>query len=233
MNRLFFNGKNCREFGIYVSGSGTFNAPELDVTSYEIAGKNGNVIVSNNRYKNIEVSYPAFIRHDFALNAAKAREWLLKPQGYCRLSDDYHPYEFRLGRFVSPLDFDVRFLNRGGECTLTFDCKPQRFLVDGEYQRTFTAAGTLFNITPFPAAPLITVCGSGEGEIVVGDTTVELSGISEYITLDCDIQDAYKGALNMNDAMTGSFPLLKEGENIISFSGGITSVKIIPRWWTL
>ena len=29
------------------------------------------------------------------------------------------------------------------------------------------------------------------------------------------------------------FPKLVPGSNTISFSGGITSVEIIPRWWTI
>ena len=233
MTRFYFNGKSCRSFGIYVSGSGTFNAPELDVTSYEIPGKNGDLIVSNGRYKNIVVSYPAFIRSDFKYNAAKARAWLLQPQGYCRLSDDYHPEEFRLARFVGPIDFDMRFLNWSGETTLSFDCKPQRFLVHGEEKRVFTAPASLWNDTLFTAKPLITVYGSGAGEMTIGDTTVRFSEISDFVVLDCDLQDAYKNLENKNSTMTGSFPGLAPGENIVTFSRGITKIEIIPRWWTL
>ena len=37
-----------------------------------------------------------------------------------------------------------------------------------------------------------------------------------------------------NDMVTGEgFPELLPGNNNISFDGGITSVEIIPRWWTL
>lgn len=233
MTRFYFNGESCRDYGIYVSGSGTFNAPELDVTTYEIPGKNGDLVISNGRYKNIEVVYPAFIRNNFRYNAARARAWLLSPQGYCRLSDDYHPYEFRIARFKGPIDFDMRFLNLGGECDLIFDCKPQRFLTSGEQEKVFLAANTLTNLTLFPAKPMITVYGTGSGTVTIGDTMVELSGISDYITLDCDLQDAYKGTENCNSKMTGIFPTLEPGDNVVNFTGNITGLKIIPRWWTL
>lgn len=233
MTRFYFNGKSCREFGIYVSGSGTFNAPELDVTSYEVPGKNGDVVISNGRYKNINVAYPAFIRSNFRHNAERARAWLLQPQGYCRLSDDYHPYEFRLARFVGPIDFDMRFLNRSGECVLNFDCKPQRFLTSGEEKRTFEAASSIRNETLFDAKPLIVVFGSGSGQITIGGSTVSFSDISDFVTLDCDLQDAYKETLNKNSTMTGAFPVLSPGDNVVSFSGGVTKIEIIPRWWTL
>lgn len=233
MTRFYFDGKSCRDFGIYVSGSGTFNAPELDVTTYEIPGKNGDLVISNGRYKNIVVQYHAFIRSDFRHNAERARAWLLHPQGYRRLSDDYHPNEFRLARFTGPIDFDMRFMNRSGECTLNFDCKPQRFLASGEGKLTFEAASVLWNDTLFNAKPLITVYGSGSGQITVGSITVLLSDIPEYVTLDCDLQDAYKGLTNKNSIMTGSFPVLTPGSNTVSFTGGVTKIEIIPRWWTL
>lgn len=233
MTRFYFDGKSCRDFGIYVSGSGTYNAPELDVTTYEIPGKNGDLVISNGRYKNIIVPYPAFIRNDFRHNAERARAWLLSPRGYRRLSDDYHPHEFRLARFAGPIDFDMRFMNRSGECTLNFDCKPQRFLTSGEEKRTFSASSSLWNDTLFDAKPLITVYGSGSGQITIGDTTVSFSDIADYVVLDCEIQDAYKGTLNKNSTMTGSFPVLHPGNNIVSFSGGVTKIEIIPRWWTL
>lgn len=233
MNSFTFNGINSRQYGVYVSGSGTFNSPELDVTFYEVRGRCGDIAISNGRYKNVTVTYPAFIRYAFKENAEQARAWLLSPQKYCRLEDDYDREHFRLGLFSGPLDFDMRFLNRSGDTNISFNCKPQRYLKIGETAVAFSSAGKIVNPTLFSAKPLITVYGSGNGSLVIGDTTVSLTGISEYVTLDCDVQDAYKGLANKNSSMTGSFPELSPGENIVSFSGGITRVEIVPRWWTL
>ena len=69
--------------------------------------------------------------------------------------------------------------------------------------------------------------------MTIGDTTVRFSEISDFVVLDCDLQDAYKNLENKNSTMTGSFPGLAPGENIVTFSGGITKIEIIPRWWTL
>ena len=233
MNRFYFNGESCSKYGIYVSGDGTFNATELDTTSYQIPGRNGDLVISNGRYKNIILTYPAFIRQNFAANAGKARAWLLSPQGYCRLSDDYHPYEFRLGRFKGPMDFDMRFLNLSGECEISFDCKPQRFLVSGEKALHFDAADAIVNPTGFEALPQIKVYGDGDGTLTCGSTTLTLSAIDEYIVLDSEIQDAYKDTLNRNAMVSGEFPTLQSGENTVSWSGGITGIDITPRWWTL
>lgn len=233
MNRFTFNGTNSAEFGVYVSGEGTFNSPELDTVSYSIPGRNGDLIVSNNRYKNVIVTYPAFIRTNFSENAEGARAWLLHPQGYCRLQDDYHPYEYRLAKFSGPLDFDMRFLNKSGTCDISFDCKPQRFLTSGEEISTISSRGYIMNPTQFDALPLIKIIGSGEGVLTVGDCTVSFSAIDEFVMLDCDLQNAYKDTENKNSTMTGSFPKLVSGQTDISWSGGITALEITPRWWTL
>ena len=233
MNRIIFNGKSSSEYGLYVSGEGTFNSPELDTISYSIPGRSGDIIVSNKRYKNVLVKYPAFIRANFKANAAKVRAWLLQPQGYCRLEDSYHPDEFRMAKFSGPLDFEMRFLNQSGTCEIAFDCKPQRFLTIGEIPVNIETGAAINNPTLFGALPQIKVSGTGAGTLTVGQYTVSFSDISEYVILDCDIQNAYKGLENKNSTMTGAFPELAPGENIVSWDGSISAVEITPRWWTV
>lgn len=234
MNELIYNSKHSRDFGIYISGSGTFNSPERDAETISIPGKNGDLEVSHNRFKNIAVEYPAFIVSKFKDNAAAARAWLLAASGYHRLEDTYHSEYFRLGRFTGPLDFDMKFLNRAGEFKLQFDCKPQRFLKSGEEVLMFTAAGSIYNSTEFTALPLIRVYGTAAGTLTIGNTIVQINAISEYVDLDCELQDAFKGSTNCNgNVYAPNFPALSPGGTGISFSGGITKLEIKPRWWTV
>lgn len=233
INYLIFDGRSSRDYGLYISGSGAFNAPERDVERVEIAGRSGDLILDNGRYKNINVGYPAYIHQRFAAYAAAARDWLLRRHNYCRLEDTYYPEFFRLARFAGPLDFDVRFANSGGETTLFFDCKPQRFWKSGEYPVAVTSAATIRNPTAFPALPLIHVYGSGDGTLTVGDSVVEIAGLDGVLTLDSDLQDAYKGDVSKNDTVSlAEFPVL-DGVTDVAFSGGITKVEIIPRWWSV
>ena len=42
----FVYGDGCsRDYGLYISGGETFNAPERDVELVEIPGKNGNLVL--------------------------------------------------------------------------------------------------------------------------------------------------------------------------------------------
>lgn len=230
---FMFNGKSSRNFGLYISGSGTFNAPERVSESIEIPGRNGKLTISQNRFQNITVSYPAFIRTDFSRNAQGARAWLLQNEGYYRLEDTYHPDYYRMARFSGPIDFDMRFLNYSGETTLSFDCKPQRWSKNGENPVLYTQPAILMNDL-FPALPLIKVNGTGAGNLYVGKYTVQMNEIDEYVMLDSETQNAYKDTLNKNGTISADkFPVLEPGENTISWDGGITSIEVTPRWWTI
>lgn len=231
MNTFIFNKKKSSEYGIYISGSGTYNFPERDITTYEVPGRNGDLIVDNGRFKNILLKYPAFIRQKFKENTDGARMWLLKSSTYHRLEDSYHPDIFRMARFSGPLDWKTRFLNYSGECDLIFDCKPQRFLKSGEIPIVSEENIVVSNPTPFEATPLIRVYGTG-GELIVGNNIIQIKNIDNYVDIDCDTQNAFKGTVNCNgNIVLDTFPILPEGETGVVFNGDITKIEIIPRWW--
>lgn len=235
MHNLWIDGKSLKEFGIYVSGEKTFNSPELDYETVSVPGRNGDLIVPKNRFKNITVQYPAFIRKDFLKNAQGARMYLLGTGSkYRRIEDDYHPDSYRIGVFSGPIDFEMRFLNLSGETNLLFDCKPQRYLKQGEFPFSVQSGQTISNQW-MPALPLIQISGTGDGQLIVGNSQVDITDMTGSIMLDCDVQNAYSGTLNLNNniTVTGGWPVLETGQTAISFSGGITAVEITPRWWTL
>ncbi len=44
------------------------------------------------------------------------------------------------------------------------------------------------------------------------------------------IQEAYQGETLLNEKMEGDFPVLKPGNNLISWSGDVNRVVIAPNW---
>lgn len=232
LNFFEYAGKRSNNFGLYISGGGTYGAPQRDIETVSIPGRNGDLIIDNGRFNNITVTYSAYIRRDFRKLADAARAWLLSQAGYARLEDTYNPGYYRLGIFTGPLDFATRFLNLGGECDLSFNCKPQRFLKSGEAAIEATGPLQLHNPTLYPALPLIRVYGAS-GTLTVGNDIMQISEIDEYIDIDSDTQNAYKGVTNCNPDISGAFGTLPAGQTGISFSGDITKIEIKPRWWTL
>lgn len=234
-NAFRFDGSSSSLFAVFISGEGTYNGTARDVTEIEIPGRNGTLVLDNVRYQNIDLTYPAFIVDSFNANFQALRSFLLSKTGYCRLEDDYHPDEFRLARYRGNIQPKMTQFNREGEFEISFNCKPQRFLVTGETVQTFTADGTITNPELFEARPLIRVYGAGD--LGIGSDTITIAAHSyPYIDIDTDVQDCYYQSNNCNGYVTitgDMFPGLKAGATGIDLGTGITKVEITPRWWRL
>lgn len=228
---LTIGGRNLADFGVYISGEGTYNAPERSITEEIVPGRNGFLIIDNGRYQNIEVNYPAFIINDFPRNMSGMRSYLASLRGYTRIEDSYHPDEYRMGALIGGISVQTSgYMNREGRFNLTFSCKPQRFLRSGEYAIPVTTGMKIYNPTLFDAKPIIRIYGNGS--VTLNGETMNWSGPSEYVDIDCDIQDCYYMGTNMNSYVEGDFPVLSPGENTITFTGS-TSVRVTPRWWII
>jgi phage-related protein len=87
-----------------------------------------------------------------------------------------------------------------------------------------------------PSHPIMNLTGSGIIEISInGYAQFQYDfGNDTEVTIDSELEDAYIGTpLNLkNRQMTGQFPSLNPGENIISWTGILTEMKIKPnsRW---
>lgn len=235
MNYLTFAGRSTHEFGIMISGEGTYDSPERNVEKEEVPGRNGDLLFDRGNFKNIEVAYPAFIKLGMPEKARDFFNYAASLIGYQRLEDTYHPYEYRMARFISKVKVEtIGYMNRGGEFDIEFDCKPQRFLKSGEDPVEFTSNGTLYNRTLFNAKPLLRIYGTGAGTVGIGSETITISSISSYVDIDCEIMDAYKGATNCNGNVSFTDDIvLRPGEVGISKTGNITKVVITPRWYII
>ena len=235
INFLTFAGKSTNDFGIWISGEGTYGAPERNVQTQEVPGRNGNLLFDMGNFKNISIRYPAAIKRDMPSRIRDFINFAGSQIGYQKLEDTYHPYEYRMARFNSKMSVDTAgYMNRSGQFTLEFDCKPQRFLKSGEDPIEFTSNGILYNRTEFDAKPLLRVYGTGAGTVGIGSETISISAISTYVDIDCEIMDAYKGAVNCNGNVSFTDDIvLRPGNNGIAMTGNITKVVITPRWWII
>lgn len=233
-NYITYGGKNLKDFGVYISGSGTFNAPERDRKTVAIPGRNGDLTLDNGRYKNITVKYPAGIVDNFSANMESLREYLLSFPGYARLEDTYHPEEYRMARYSGGVSVKPVNTLIAGQFDLAFDCMPQRYLKNGEDYITMASGSKLLNPTLMRALPIIEVFATETTAWVqIGDNKVSVARQgTTYI--DCEMQEAYDGTINCNSYITlnnGKFPFLDAGENTVTFADCVVDIK--PRWWRL
>lgn len=255
LNYFTFNDNQSKSYGVYISGSGVFNAPERAYEMITIAGRNGDLIISQNRFQNIEVTYPAFVATSFKTNLENFRSMLMSTNTYARLSDTYNPDEFRAAFIGDGLEVSPTQMLDAGEFDITFSCKPQRFLTSGEIALEITSGDSVTNPTLFDARPVLYVVGYGQ--IQVGSQTITISNTYPSIVIDSEIMDCYASTgnplvnsaivgsavlgynnytANANSAVTfsnGEFPLLKEGTTTITYSNTIASLTLTPRWWRL
>ena len=232
---LVFGGKNSLEFGLRIEKCPAFVAGQRAVTKQPVPGRSGGLLIDTGAYDNYIQPYEIWFRGDKpTTQAARAiAMWLLAGTGYIRLEDSYDPDIYRMALFAGPINVENWMLTHG-RATLEFDCKPQRYLKQGQFPIAVQSGKTIGNQW-MPALPLIKITGTGNGQLVVGNSQVSISDMTGEITLDCDVQNAYNGTLNLNNdiTVTGGWPVLATGQTAISFSGGITAVEITPRWWTL
>lgn len=237
MGYLIFDGTNTAEHNIVISGEASFNAPERDVETISVPGRNGDIVIDHGRYNNIPVEYPAGITKDFISSAKWARSFFLAhSSSYYRLTDSYDAEHFRLARYTGGMEFNPTALNFHGETTLTFDCKPQRFLLSGETEQSKTNGSAIENPTLFEARPLITISSASNGAVLTinGYTIRFTAAISNGATIDCELMECFNGATNLNNKISCvDFPVLSSGSNTISWTGTISGFKITPRWWEL
>lgn len=229
-NSFTFAGVSSASLGLEVEYIPNENRPTRKFERYSVPGRNGDIIVAQDAWENIEQTYSVWgkgngLGYDIA-------EWLFASEGYQRLEDTYDTAHFRKAVFVGPFNYE-NILLRYGRTELTFDCDPRRFLVSGETAQSFSGTGTITNPTRFTAKPVITVSGSGDGAIECGGNTLTIAGIYDGMIIDCEDMTAYSGTTNLNNLVSGSFPVIPGGEQTITITGGITSISVVPNWWTL
>lgn len=175
-NYLIFGGLKTLDHFVWISGEGTYKAPKRSVEYISVPGRNGDLIVDNGKWENIEVTYPAFIPYDFPEHMKEFRAELCKKLGYHRLEDTYHPDEFRLASFSDGLEPSTTQWNKGGTFDLSFNCKPQRYLKSGEEALQFmplyvSAGGAASGYIPTGTQPVNISATMPEGQ--TGTLTIE------------------------------------------------------------
>lgn len=231
---IFWNGGSSDDFSLIVEAYPVRPVPRRKITKVSVPGRSGDILFPEDAFENVSQSYDCYIsaeQRNLPIVSTPIISWLCAP-GYHRLEDSYSPEIYRVAQYAGGIDIENTF-NLFGRVTITFDCRPQRWLKSGEIAKHLTASGAkLFNPTGQLAKPLVTVYGSGAGTLKVGLQTLNLTDCNG-VTLDCETENAFRDAENLNNTISGEFPALSRGETQITWSGGITSIDIKPRWWSL
>lgn len=244
MTYFTYNGRSSADFGLHIQSKNVFSAPEYDAEFISIPGRSGDIINPNRRFANIKVTYTVFLaRKNAAALASVLRDikgWLYsEPDRYHELSDSYDAEYFRYGVISGSLDIEEQ-LNKIGCFTVTFNCKPFKYSFAG--QQTIAEGNPrliVTNPTAFDSKPYIKIYGNGLIRLMVqpegqGTSSWGFAGVDEYIEIDSELMNCFKGTVLKNDIVTGDgFPMLKPGTTTIACAGNVQRIEAIPRWCCL
>lgn len=201
---FIFGDVKSSDYGVWISGGGTFNAPARRYKEYVVPGRNGTLTIDEGAYEEAEVTYSAFIASDFMANVEAFRNAIMAQNGYVRMTDSYHSDEYYLARYMAGLEVDTLPGGRGGSFELTFKRDPRRFLLSGEESITYPPGSSDIgkNLLPYPydggtggfgitwtddGSGIITATGtaSGTATYYLNNTGIEFEDGENYILSGC------------------------------------------------
>lgn len=233
---IVFDGERSDDYGMVVSEAPSFERARRKQTIFSVPGRNGSVIFQEDAWEDVTRSYNVFISdkvNKTLVERVDAFEAMLNSKkDYLKLSDNFEPDTFRLAYYSGGDGFTNQLL-AVGQATLNFTCRAERFLVSGETPVAVVDSDTLDNPTLYTAKPIIHIEGSGTVTVSIGGKTIT-ADIVDYINIDCERMNAYRLATeNMNDKVSGDFPLIAPGSNGIGITGAVTLCEITPRYFTI
>lgn len=233
---LIFDGVDSRNYnGIYVFRRDVDSIPEHVHDKVSVAGRNGDLTISQKKFKNIRMEYGiVVVSSQYNQTLSNFVNAILVKNGYKRLSDSIHSDEYYRACIDESMAVTTSRNRELGKFYLAFDRDPRRFLVSGEDEVAVASGGTITNPTSFPSKPVIAV--TGYGVLTINSQSITISNTFPSITIDCELQDCYYGLQNANRQVViegNEFPELKSGVNNITYDNTITGVTVVPRWWRI
>lgn len=258
-NYFVFDGVDSRTFGAIAFFNDVDSSPIKEYTTSVIPGRSGDFLLNDRRFANIAQVYDVVIPTNFETNYANLRAFLLSRDGYCRLEDNSHPDEFYHAYFSEQIKPRVSRDRDIGRFQITFTRKPQRWLKSGENAVPIITSGgvesDITNPTSFASFPLLNfkMASSPACKFTINGTQIEITSNSamgdKYVYIDLETLQCY----GRSGATSGAFTYynqyvkytvpndhnkafkLSPGVNDITYSdrGGISTLSITPRWYTV
>ena len=228
-NWFDWNGVRCITRGIFVSEQPPITIPQERSKQTTIPGRPGSLttLEGDDVYDDITLTANCFIRDPSLIPSIAG--WL---KGSGKVIFANRPGGFYSARISNQIPFE-KILRGNPHCSfaVNFRCSPPFWYVNNPSNVTITTASyILTNPGTVYSEPIISVYGSGDMTLIINDAFIELEGVSNGITINSVIQEAYQGNTLLNNKMEGDFPILKPGTNLISWSGNVTRLVVQPNW---
>lgn len=229
--KLIFNNICSEELGIIVVEGPPEVLAQEEYEEIIIEGRNGTLIENKGTFPNVEKSFiltTIDLDQDIDLMIEKIKMWLFNIKDNKILYAIPNRYNI-VKKVIIEEDIKTTF-EEYGDFKIKFLCEP--FYYDLlEKNITITEKGTKFyNKGDFNSNPKIVIYGTGDLQLTINNTTVQINNVDERVLLDSKLFLCLdKDNNNKSIDMIGNFPTLDIGENTITWVGNITKLDISPR----
>ena len=233
MDTFTFNGTNSSQFGLRVTSDYVINSTGQDIDTVAVAGRDGDLLLSNNRLKSVTIELPCTIMSNRKLTDVEGdiSNWL-NVAGYKDLTLSWDPDFIYRSAFVETFEI-VSLMRQFGKAKFNFLTYPIKFYKQGRSTQTLSNGATVNGIGNVNAKPIITLVGSGDCTLTINGRKTKLRDIQGKITLDMQANQVFKDNLPAWDKVVRSpqfqMPYLDYGRNLISWDGNF-GVFMIPNW---
>lgn len=195
-----------------------------DIEKIEIAGRDGFLTNDLGSYKSTIKPVECWIKNldniDFICS------WL---SGSANTIFSNEPDKVYKATIINQIPFN-KILREFHSFIIQFDCQPKKLSLNNDIFTLITSPGNIDNIGNTNSRPIIKVYGTGDIQLIINTSIVQLYNVVDYVTVNSDILDCYKDAVLKNKDMAGEFPILTPGNNTISWVGVCSKVEITPNF---
>lgn len=229
-----FNGLKSTDFNMYVNAEYEIASSVPDYQTVEVPGRDGDLIIPNNRYKSFVQELPIIYLGKYKETMRKinqARQIMLADSNWHDFLFSFDSDYIYRASFLG--EFRVKKSSTYLTQTLSFNMMPYKYDKSGQSYQTITNGQKLNNKGTIPAKPIIKITGSGDCTMQIGNKSVSFKDIDGGIIMDSDSQlcTNLSGKRTQFDKMYGDFIEIATGNQTVKITGNnITKTEILPRW---
>ncbi len=223
-NGFYWKGQHSDDYQLICDTLPGKDTAEERYIKEVIPGRSGYLIEMENTLESITKSVTFHMTDETNVDGLKA--WLRGTDSVIFSNQEDRYYKATI---INKLELTelIPILHKG---IIQFECQPLGYLLDGDNKITINSNTEIINQGTYYSEPLIRIYGSGTINLYINNQHLKIDNISEYVDIDTELDQIYKGTISMDNNSSGDTPILEVGENIISWTGSVLKIDITPRW---